>query len=114
MTRAGREPTEDVKRAFRRAIEFAGLHVYGFVRFNGLSDALRAERVPEIPPGGVRSGESFDCSHDLIEGPAYGGLVVIEQRSRPPSFGVIYLVAGGSFLNPIGEAVLTEEIMDLQ
>ena len=27
MTRAGREPTEDVKRAFRRAIEFAGLEV---------------------------------------------------------------------------------------
>jgi hypothetical protein len=27
MTRAGKEPTEDVKRAFRRAIEFAGLDV---------------------------------------------------------------------------------------
>ena len=27
MTRAGREPTEDVKRSFRRAIEFAGLDV---------------------------------------------------------------------------------------
>jgi hypothetical protein len=28
MTRAGREPTEDVRRAFRRAIEFAGLDVH--------------------------------------------------------------------------------------
>ena len=27
MTRAGREPAEDVKRAIRRAIEFAGLEV---------------------------------------------------------------------------------------
>ena len=27
MTRAGKEPTEDLKRAFRRAIEFAGLDV---------------------------------------------------------------------------------------
>jgi len=26
--RAGREPTEDVKRAFRRAIKFAGLDVH--------------------------------------------------------------------------------------
>ncbi|KPK50427.1 MAG: hypothetical protein AMK72_02305 [Planctomycetes bacterium SM23_25] len=28
MTKAGREPTEDVKRAFRRAIEFVGLEVW--------------------------------------------------------------------------------------
>jgi hypothetical protein len=28
MTRAGREPAEDVKRAFRRAIEFAGLKLH--------------------------------------------------------------------------------------
>ena len=28
MTRAGKEPTEDVKRAFQRAIDFAGLDVY--------------------------------------------------------------------------------------
>lgn len=65
MTRAGKEPAEDVKRAIRRAIELAGLEVCEMRMFKLRDRKGRAIRGAASPAG---------WPHDL---PAVGLLVVV-------------------------------------
>lgn len=68
MTRAGKEPAEDVKRAFRRAIDFAGLKV-GAVRMHKIPAAtvrvVHGTAMPEDwphpgPPVEMYTSVGFD------------------------------------------------------
>ena len=51
MTRAGKEPAEDLKRAIRRAVELAGLEVHGASMFKSPALDGRIVRV-EVSPAG--------------------------------------------------------------
>ena len=75
MTRAGKEPAEDVKRAIRRAIELAGLEVaelrmFKSTRLDGriVVGAASPAGWPHDPPAiGLRAVVGFDGSIGEIE-----------------------------------------------
>ncbi len=93
MTRAGKEPAEDVKRAIRRAIELAGLQVRE-IRMSKIremeSRAIRAAASPagwphELPAVGLHTMVGFDGSIGEIDirCAATDGCPLLEMLTAP-------------------------------
>ncbi len=76
MTRAGREPTEDVKRAFRRAIESAGLNVC-ILRMAKLDDVGGRWVMGGAKPAGSKHDQPVIEIHTLVKFSGEVGLIEI-------------------------------------
>ena len=60
MTRAGKEPAEDVKRTFRRAIEFAGLEIQQVRMYKMPAMECRAIHGTAVPEGWAHENSAIE------------------------------------------------------